>query len=188
MKLKRHDSLPIVGDGARECGGCTACCTTMVVQELGKPEFTPCDKLLVEQWRGAPKEMGCSIYDDRPESCRVWSCLWIGGMPARWRPDKCGLVFVPPYDLNKSGMTVVGAMEIKPSASRMPAGEKAIKWLTKRRVGVLVRLEGGRAYSLGGRALYPPRGQRDKAAAVLKSRGVTFSWNGRFFSVGGGHE
>jgi hypothetical protein len=42
---------------------------------------------------------GCSIYLDRPKTCRVFLCGWIREemngvlVPEEFRPDRCGIVF-----------------------------------------------------------------------------------------------
>lgn len=72
----------------RKCGSCTACCTTHSVHELAKGEWERCVN---------ERKSGCAIYEDRPQSCRNFFCLWITGqMRANDRPDKSGLVVTCP--------------------------------------------------------------------------------------------
>lgn len=76
----------------RQCGGCTACCKILPVVELGKPALTRCD----HQRHGK----GCTIYERRPPSCRLWSCLWLtdeqtGNLS---RPDRSHYVIDPVPD------------------------------------------------------------------------------------------
>ena len=52
-----------------DCDGCTACCKIMKVHELDKPANTWCAQCSIGE--------GCRIYDTRPESCRVYACLWL---------------------------------------------------------------------------------------------------------------
>ena len=68
---------------ARECGSCTACCTVMAVKELGKGMYRACEHV---------SGRGCSIYKDRPRSCRLWSCQWRLGELDGERPDRSGIV------------------------------------------------------------------------------------------------
>jgi len=64
-----------------DCGDCTVCCTSTKVPELKKPERTKCKYC----------EKGCSIYDQRPQSCAEFECLYLkGGIDIR--PDKCGVI------------------------------------------------------------------------------------------------
>lgn len=75
-----------------ECGACTACCYTHGVDELGKPAFTPCVHL------GFVPELGregCTVYENRPASCRKMACSWLQGKLGKseeMRPDQFGLV------------------------------------------------------------------------------------------------
>lgn len=72
------------------CDGCTACCKILKVHELNKPGNTWC--------RHCKIGTGCEIYETRPESCRVYECVWLqsqrGGKPLalELRPDKSRVV------------------------------------------------------------------------------------------------
>lgn len=68
--------MPSQNTVKRECGPCTACCTTHLVRELKKPAQTLCKHV---DERG----FSCSIYEQRPQSCRDYSCWWL----AEARPD-----------------------------------------------------------------------------------------------------
>lgn len=73
--------LPVVRE--REgCGSCSLCCKMMAVKELEKPPETWCTH--------ARKGRGCSIYAERPESCRVFECVWLSSekQPPSLRPDR----------------------------------------------------------------------------------------------------
>jgi hypothetical protein len=78
----------------RSCGSCTACCDAIGVEEINKPEFTPCKHLC---------GTGCGIYKKRPTQCREYSCawkiLWAPGDES-WRPDNLGAIF----DIHERGM------------------------------------------------------------------------------------
>jgi coenzyme F420-reducing hydrogenase beta subunit len=68
----------------RGCGTCTACCTVLDVPELDKPEGVPCQHLT---------DQGCGIYEDRPEACRTFECLYkVVDMAPRMRPDRSGFI------------------------------------------------------------------------------------------------
>lgn len=63
----------------RECGSCTLCCTVTRVPEFNKSENTMCDKC----------DNGCTIYNQRPESCKKFRCEWLNGdLNEDSRPDK----------------------------------------------------------------------------------------------------
>jgi hypothetical protein len=72
------------------CDGCTACCKVLKIRELDKPGNTWC--------RHCSIGTGCTIYDTRPESCRVYECLWLKTqrmekpIVAALRPDKSRVV------------------------------------------------------------------------------------------------
>ncbi|WP_247637061.1 hypothetical protein [Methylobacterium sp. 37f] len=58
--------------------------------------------------------VACGIYQDRPEACVRWHCLWrkIGALPDELRPDRSGVMFaiesrVPRADAQE-GACVVG--------------------------------------------------------------------------------
>jgi hypothetical protein len=39
------------------------------------------------------KNHRCSIHGSHPETCRVFTCAWLGGdLPERYRPDECGII------------------------------------------------------------------------------------------------
>lgn len=96
MKNKYMADHPVEG---RECGDCTACCvlpriqsrpelTSLPLLPQGKPGYTPC------QFLGDGG--GCGRYDERPQVCQEFECLWKIGLIAgddRRRPDNLGLMF-----------------------------------------------------------------------------------------------
>jgi hypothetical protein len=57
---------PVTG---RSCGECTLCCKLMSIPELHKPEASWCAHCKPGQ--------GCSIYQERPGSCRDFACKWL---------------------------------------------------------------------------------------------------------------
>ena len=67
----------------RECGECTLCCLVPAVPEIAKPINTMCKFC----------DKGCTIYEDRPDSCRAFDCAWLmGAMDEDMRPDKSHVV------------------------------------------------------------------------------------------------
>ncbi len=74
----------------RECGGCTVCCTSLVIDtpEFKKISGIPCQHL---------GEQGCGIHETRYPVCRQWFCAWrrAAFLDDWWRPDRSGvLVYV----------------------------------------------------------------------------------------------
>lgn len=74
----------------RSCGGCTACCISLDIPELGKKAGVPCEYAT---------ENGCSIYERtriEPQfsACRSFRCLWLQGWGEQQeRPDRSGLLY-----------------------------------------------------------------------------------------------
>lgn len=73
-----------------DCAECMLCCKTHGVEELQKPPCVWC--------KHAEKGIGCKIYETRPDSCRVFDCVWLQSqegehpLPPSLRPDKCKVV------------------------------------------------------------------------------------------------
>lgn len=78
----------------RECGECTACCIELTIEDpkLVKLPGVPCEHLL--------KKGGCSIYSDRPETCKRWYCMWrfMPLLDDSWRPDLKGIMIKRIFD------------------------------------------------------------------------------------------
>jgi len=76
----------------RNCGDCVLCCYFTSPPEIKKSEGEWCKYCI--------KIEGCSIYENRPESCKNFNCLWKKQVqiPESLRPDKCGVMFeLPDY-------------------------------------------------------------------------------------------
>lgn len=73
--------------GKRRCDGCTVCCFVPAVPELDKPVNTWCEHCAVGT--------GCTIYKQRPQGCRDFTCLWLANpvIAEEARPDRCGVMF-----------------------------------------------------------------------------------------------
>lgn len=70
----------------RECGSCTLCCRVIGVNALNKPANIWCEH--------CDPTSGCQIYEERPDECRVFMCLWLNDerLPDWARPDKTHVV------------------------------------------------------------------------------------------------
>ncbi|HJT43340.1 MAG TPA: hypothetical protein VJ750_07555 [Rhizomicrobium sp.] len=70
----------------KQCGTCSLCCKAMVIPELNKPKDIWCQHFARGQ--------GCTIYSDRPQSCRAFTCYWLidPALGPGWKPDKCKMV------------------------------------------------------------------------------------------------
>ena len=81
-------SLPLLPE--RTCGGCVECCRVIPLDlpELAKPTGELCGYCV----DGA----GCSVHAIRPQTCRVWFCLWRAvELSDDWRPDRSGVIVRP---------------------------------------------------------------------------------------------
>lgn len=71
----------------RSCGTCTLCCKVYRIDDLGKPAGKWCAHCAIGS--------GCTIYDDRPQQCRAFDCMWLQDetMPPSWKPETSKIVF-----------------------------------------------------------------------------------------------
>src|SRR3954451_10586803 len=78
----------------RQCGACSACCTTQGVVEFDKATNEPCKHQKFGGNCAAAGGGGCGIYETRPQGCREWECCWLSGLLSeKHRPDQSGIVF-----------------------------------------------------------------------------------------------
>ena len=70
-----------------ECDGCTLCCTLLNIHWF--------DSLAGEDCSFCDVGVGCTIFDDVPEDCKNYSCLYNQAEKCseNIRPDKCGVIF-----------------------------------------------------------------------------------------------
>jgi len=70
-----------------ECGECTLCCKLLKIDETNSKVNEYCCY--------CNPNFGCTIYDKRPESCRIFECCWkqMKNAGEDLRPDKCGVLF-----------------------------------------------------------------------------------------------
>lgn len=109
--------------GDRDCGPCTACCTVMAVPELAKPARRACDHVSL---------MGCSVHNDRPESCRAFNCLWLRGAiegEESTRPDQIGVCF-DAFNSIETGSVMLYAFELWEGALETTEAQKLIEALS----------------------------------------------------------
>jgi hypothetical protein len=67
----------------RNCDGCAMCCKLLIIDDFNKPSNEWC--------RHCNPKKGCTIYDQRPQTCRNFNCgyLVIPGLSDDWKPAKC---------------------------------------------------------------------------------------------------
>ncbi len=85
----------------RECGDCQECCTQVGVESLDKPAGIRCSHQC---------SIGCNIYENRPDQCRAFECLWIQGAiddkpidskMVCWAEDHGGLIVLKAVGFHK---------------------------------------------------------------------------------------
>jgi len=128
--IKRME-LPTVS--GRQCGSCTACCTTHAVYDLRKPGNVTCQH---------STGTGCAIYETRPSECRDFDCGWLSGWieGEQRRPDKLGLVF---HFQPLPEAMIIAATEVWPGASEPNTpGRYYLDKLSKKIAVRLYRIDG----------------------------------------------
>jgi len=93
----------------RSCQGCTMCCKLMEVDALGKPRGAWCGH--------CDQKRGCTIYETRPDACRIFYCgyLRIPMLDERWKPSKAK--FLVNYE-SPSNRIVIHVDPARPGAWR----------------------------------------------------------------------
>jgi hypothetical protein len=118
------------------CGTCTACCRVFEVPALKKPAGTWCTHCAIGK--------GCKIYEDRPQMCVEFECMWLMSqkrenrhehLPPELRPDKSKVVLSPTTNERVIAATT---MPGSPLAWQRPDVLSLIKHLTNGGMAVVV--------------------------------------------------
>lgn len=134
----------------RKCGTCRACCTSLIIDELNKPGFTPCPHEC---------EQGCGIYAQRPGCCRSFQCLWLQGhLGEDDRPDRLGVIFTATTHPDHAG-TLPMLVEHTPDALQTLPVREAVARLRQMRPVVVLSREG--------RAVLPKTGRSGRQGVAL---------------------
>lgn len=91
------------------------CCTATFVPELKKEAGVQC--------KHCTNGNGCSIYDDRPTSCRTFQCMWLQG-DLDSRPDNSGYMLEKLPDVPVVIALLEKGRNITPEMTRDLAGYK----------------------------------------------------------------
>lgn len=153
---------------ARTCGSCTACCWSMGITQLDKPERTRCSYL---RPRGVEGRGGCSIYSKRPSECAAYECAHLEGVDVP-RPDQCGVIFTrivkagPFAALVSDGLArgVLMASEARKDSFKLPQVGDLIRRVSKDFIVVAVR---GRS-----RQVFMPEAVAAKVVEVAAAEGI----------------
>ncbi|MBP1849996.1 hypothetical protein [Rhizobium halophytocola] len=104
----------------RACDGCILCCWLPDIDELDKPANRPC--------RHCRAGDGCSIYAERPQTCRDFLCLWRTDLRFgdHWDPKRSGMM------LYRQGLQLTVLVDpAMPDAWRAPPyAEALVDWAT----------------------------------------------------------
>ena len=132
----------------RECGACNLCCKV-----IGAPPDSDAFIGPAGQWcEHCDVGVGCRIHESRPERCRTWTCMWLGGsMTEKHRPDKIGVVF---WQGAKATVTFTDGRVVSPvranesyrGAAKRKRAKRIIDALVEAGVPVLVEFEGERTF------------------------------------------
>ena len=115
------------------CDGCTACCKVLKIRELEKPGNTWCQHCRIGE--------GCGAYETRPESCRIYECIWLQSqrearpLPPELRPDRSKVVI---GTTNHGEEIVLYVDSARPEAWKGRAICTFIAELQRRRIGITV--------------------------------------------------
>jgi hypothetical protein len=92
MDTQMTDQNDLDAEVIRDCGDCTFCCKMMGVSEMDKPPGKWCSECAIG--------VGCKIYDERPDGCRMFACSWAMSeeFPEALRPDRCKVMFECPIE------------------------------------------------------------------------------------------
>ena len=115
----------------RRCGSCNSCCDVLEVAAVAKPVNELC-----KHWAAGE---GCTIYDDRPQMCRSFSCAWLQGhLDDEWYPQTAGMV----VHFSQDAINI----QVDPSCSdrwqQEPYFDKLCEWSLNG-----IRMNGNRAYA-----------------------------------------
>ena len=115
--------LPQISQTPRQCGSCNACCTALSISCIDKPAGKHCPNLC---------EAGCVIYDERPEPCRGFTCLWLADNRGLFdhinhRPDRLGVMFAT----SSSSPNAIVAHELRVDALQTDQAKVIIQFLSQ---------------------------------------------------------
>lgn len=123
----------------RACDGCTACCFLLEVPDVPTPCFEQCP----HQREG----VGCAVYDQRPEPCADFGCLWIDGKAPMFvddpsdRPDNLGMAFFLFPKSPVPGRPCVVAYELRENAVLQQRAVELIEEMGKLRPVAIIQHE-----------------------------------------------
>jgi uncharacterized protein len=120
----------------RPCGDCTMCCKLPAAPDLNKPPGVWCQH--------CDKGKACRIYDDRPQGCRDFYCLWkvMPDFPEELRPDRCKVI----WQMTEDGSAAVATTEY-PKALNATPQERLVRQFLRLGISVVLR-DGSNGWSV----------------------------------------
>jgi hypothetical protein len=115
----------------RQCGSCNLCCDILEVTAVDKPVNELCRHWAVGQ--------GCTIYDQRPQMCRSFTCAWLQShLGEEWYPVTAGMV----VHFSQDAVNVQVDPACPDRWRREPYFSKLCEWSLNG-----IRMNGNRAYA-----------------------------------------
>jgi Fe-S-cluster containining protein len=127
----------------RQCGECQACCEVIGVHELKKENWTKCQHQC---------SSGCGIYEERPESCKTYYCLWQAGMMkggVENRPDNLGVIFDFRAITDGNDKEAISVWELREGAVDEPRPKEMIEEISKHFILCIRRYKSSRRRIIG---------------------------------------
>lgn len=122
-------------EAKRQCGDCSMCCKVLHIDEVPSRAFSWCK-------HADPGGVGCTIYDERPPSCRAFVCLWAAGLLSEdMKPNKSGVVAT----ISSDGERFVAFLDARYTVNNMPAAARQELIRLARDVGTQVIVADARA-------------------------------------------
>ena len=119
------------------CGDCTLCCKVLGISDFPDGYKTPANS-----WCKYCEPAGakCTIYEDRPKSCRTFECQWLMSqrsdipMPDYMRPDRIKVMFDSTHDHRMAAFVDPGYPEAYKKVMPM------LRAIAKKQRGVAVQI------------------------------------------------
>ena len=115
-----------------KCGDCSECCQGVLsfVDHSKDGDVIECGIGVLEGQRCVKYNGACTIYENRPDTCRNFNCLYIHDDLAEWlKPNKSGFIMYYSKELSNT-INMVQTKEV-PIDDR--AFVAAIAWLIRRK-------------------------------------------------------
>lgn len=147
-----NNEFPIIQE--RACGECTFCCKVLGIKELDKAPDAWCPHVKIGK--------GCGIYENRPQSCREFSCMWVNykTMPEEWRPDLSKVCIWEPN--NAEGNIQVNVDPARPNAWKERGIDKFLQKFAGKHNRIVAIICGGK------RALIIPKDKEEEVMEKLE--------------------